>query len=166
MSSGNILMQHSTTSKSGQLMYQNAPTKWLLNRHFILKLAKLAKCVYKKKKSSPTLHQKRKIYLLGETGNITTGRKRKGKEGKKNRRKNSHIPGFKLLIVKRMQKKKPYHAVSKNPVSNYWQHICGNHGLWRIIKSWFCLACLNNKFNQARIAITLASITSLGFERC
>lgn len=44
--------------------------------------------------------------LLGKTGNITTGRKGKGKEGKKNRRKNSHIPGFKLLIVKGMPKKK------------------------------------------------------------
>lgn len=60
----------------------------------------------KGKKFSNILHQKRKIYLLGQTVNITTGRKRKGKEGKKNRRKNSHIPGFKLLIVKRMQKKK------------------------------------------------------------
>lgn len=60
----------------------------------------------KGKKFSNILHQKRKIYLLGQAGNITTGRKRKGKEGKKNRRKNSHIPGFKLLIVKRMQKKK------------------------------------------------------------
>lgn len=57
--------------------------------------------------------------LLEQTGNITTGRKKKGKEGKKNRRKNSYIPGFKLLIVKRMQKEKPNHAVSKNPVSNH-----------------------------------------------
>lgn len=73
----------------------------------------------KGKKFSNILHQKRKIYLLGQTVNITTGRKRKGKEGKKNTRKNSHIPGFKLLIVKRMQKKKPNHAVSKNPVSNH-----------------------------------------------
>lgn len=45
--------------------------------------------------------------LLEQTGNITTGRKKKGKEGKKNRRKNSYIPGFKLLIVKRMPKKTP-----------------------------------------------------------
>lgn len=75
----------------------------------------------KGKKFSNILHQKRKIYLLVQTGNITTGRKRKGKKGKKNTRKNSHIPGFKLLIVKRMPKKnkKPNHAVSKNPVSNH-----------------------------------------------
>lgn len=153
MSSGNILMQHSTTSKSGQLMYQNAPTKWLLNRHFYIKTRKH----FTSKTQNLSSRTNRKHH---------NRKKKKGKEGKKNRRKNSHIPGFKLLIVKRMQKKKPNHAVSKNPVSNHWQHICGNHGLWRIIKSWFCLACLNNKFNQARIAITLASITSLGFKRC
>lgn len=129
MSSGNILMQHSTTSKSGQLMYQNAPTKWLLNRHFYIKTRKSCQtCKWKVKKL--VKHFTLKPQIFSNKPETSQQEEKKRKRRKVNRRKNSHIPGFKLLIVKRMPKKKnPNHAVSKNPVSNYCQHICGNHGL-------------------------------------
>lgn len=156
MSSGNILMQHSTTSKSGQLMYQNAPTKWLLNRHFYIKTRKSCQTCIWKEKSSPTFYIKNAKFIFSYKPE-TSQQEEKEKEKKERKIRGKILTylvlNFSLWKGCKKKKKKPNHTVSKNPVSNHWQHICGNHGLWRIIKSWFCLACLNN--NSIKLELPL-----------